>query len=156
MRVRVDIGINSQCDWRADALRSGDSLDRLEFLFALYVEAADTLLQSVFDFVTRFTDPGKCALVRLAARGQHTEQLATGNDVEAGACPHKQFHYSVIRVRLYRITNQAIQRRERGVESRVMIEDCPRAVDICRRTECPGNPSKIDVFATKMTIAITK
>ena len=46
---------------------------------------------------------------------------------------------SPIRVRLYRITNEVIQRRKRGVESRVVIENCPRAVDVSRRTEFRGN-----------------
>ena len=49
-----------------------------------------------------------------------------------------------------------IQRRERGVESRVVIENCPRAVNVSRRAKFRGNARKIDIFAIEMTIAIVK
>ena len=52
---------------------------------------------------------------------------------------YEQVQDRAIRVRLYRITNEVIQRRERDVESRVVIENCPRAVDVSRRAEFLGN-----------------
>ena len=97
------------------------------------------MLERVFDFVPRFAYAGERALRRIAAGLEHAKKLAAGNDVESGACIGEQFQDRAIRVRLDRITNQVIQRRERGVESRLVIENCPRAVDVSRRPEFRGN-----------------
>ena len=111
----------------------------LQFSFTLDVEAVNASLQRVLDFVTRFAYAGERALGRIAARREHTKQLATGNDVEAGARIVRASSGSRDSSSLYRITNEVIQRRERGVESRVVIENCPRAVDVSRRAEFRGN-----------------
>ena len=52
MRMRVDIRVDAQCDWRAHFLCAGDALDRLQFSFTLDVEAVDASLQRVLDFVS--------------------------------------------------------------------------------------------------------
>ena len=139
MRMRVDIRVDAQCDWRAHFLCAGYALDQIQFSFTLDVEAVDALLQSILNFLTGFADAREGAFGRIAARREHTKQLATGNDVEAGARTYEQVQDRAIRVRFYRITNQVIQRRERRVESRVVIENCPRAVDVSRRAEFRGN-----------------
>ncbi len=49
-----------------------------------------------------------------------------------------------------------IERRECGVEPAVMIENRARAVDIKRRPKLFGDARKIDIFAMKLAVAITK
>ena len=110
-----------------------------QFSFTLDVEAVNALLQRVLDFVARFAHAGERAFGRIAACREHTKELAAGNDVEACARTYEQFQDRAIRVRLDRIANEVIQRRERGVESCVVIENCPRAVDVSRRAEFRGN-----------------
>ena len=128
----------------------------LQLRFTLDVEAVNALLQRILDFLARFADARECALGGIAARREHTKQFAAGNDVETGARTSEQLQDRAIRVRFDRITNQVIQRRERGVKSRVMIENCARAVNISRRAEFLATRVKIDIFAMEMAVAIMK
>ena len=43
MRVRVDIRVDAQCDWRAHVLCAGDALNQIQFSFTLDVEAVEPL-----------------------------------------------------------------------------------------------------------------
>ena len=85
---------------------------------------------------------------------EHAKQLAAGNDVKARARTNEQVQNSPIRIRFYRITNQVIQRRERGIESSIVIKDCFRAVDVSWRAEFLGNTRQIDVFAVQPVVSI--
>jgi hypothetical protein len=49
-----------------------------------------------------------------------------------------------------------IQRRERGIEPLVVIEDCSRAVNVSGRAEFLGHLRKIDIFTVKLAVTITK
>jgi hypothetical protein len=49
-----------------------------------------------------------------------------------------------------------IQRHERAIEPCVMIENCPRAVDVKWRTKFVGHVRKIDIFTVEAPIAIVK
>jgi len=54
------------------------------------------------------------------------------------------------------VTNQMIQRRERGIEPCVMIENCPRAIDVKWRAKFVGYARKIDIFTVEAPAAIMK
>jgi hypothetical protein len=49
-----------------------------------------------------------------------------------------------------------IQRLERSIQARVVIENCSRAINIDRGAEFVRHASKIDIFAVEMPVAITK
>jgi hypothetical protein len=49
-----------------------------------------------------------------------------------------------------------IERLERGIQSRVVIENCPRAINICRRAEFLRDAGKIDILAVKLAVTIPK
>src|SRR5439155_5455989 len=59
--ARIDIGIHTQRDRRTQIFFAGDPINRLEFRFALDVEALNTLLQRIFDFLARLADSRECA-----------------------------------------------------------------------------------------------
>ena len=43
-----------------------------------------------------------------------------------------------------------------SIQSRVVIKNCPRALNISRRTEFLRDAGKIDILAVEMPVAITK
>jgi hypothetical protein len=47
-----------------------------------------------------------------------------------------------------------IKRRERGIEPRVVIKNCSRAVNIEWRPKLVGYARKIDIFAVKCVVAV--
>ena len=49
-----------------------------------------------------------------------------------------------------------IKRRERGIEPRIVIENCYRAVNIRWCAKFLRHPDKIDILTVEMPIAITK
>ena len=49
-----------------------------------------------------------------------------------------------------------IERRECSIETLVMIEDCASAIYIERGAELLRSPGKIDIFAIKFSVAISK
>ena len=49
-----------------------------------------------------------------------------------------------------------IKWRERGIEPRVVIENCSCAVNIEWRAKFLGHARKIDIFAVEMSIVITE
>ena len=49
-----------------------------------------------------------------------------------------------------------IERRERGIEPCVVIENCPRAVDVKWRAKFLGHARKIDIFTVEVPIAMMK
>jgi hypothetical protein len=49
-----------------------------------------------------------------------------------------------------------IQRREGSVETRVVIEDCPGAVNVEWRAKFFGDACKINIFAVKFAVAVVK
>ncbi len=81
-------------------------------------------------------------------------KFAAGYDVEAGSRVGEQLQDRPIRVRFDSVTNQMIQRGERGIEPCVMIENCPRAVDVKRRAKFLGDARKIDIFTVKLAVAV--
>jgi hypothetical protein len=83
-------------------------------------------------------------------------KFAAGYDVEPGSRVGKQLQDRPIRVRFDSVTNQVIQRRERGIEPCVMIENCPRAIDEKRRAKFVGYARKIDIFTVEAPTAIMK
>src|SRR6187551_2757979 len=124
MRVWIHIRVDAQCDWCANFFRASDTLDRFQLSFTLDVEAIDALLQGVLDFAVGLPYTCERAPGRIASRREHTKQLTTGNNIEASPGAGEQVQDSAIRVRFYCITNKVIQRRERGAESRVVVENC--------------------------------
>ena len=133
-----------------------------QFRFALDIEAVDALLQRVLDFLARLADSCERALGWIAAGREHTKQFAAGNDVETSARVSEQLQNRAIRVCFDCITDQVIERLKRSIESRVVIENCSRAVNISRRAEFLRDAGKIDIFAVEMyrrdneTNALTK
>ena len=83
-------------------------------------------------------------------------KFAAGYDVEAGSRVGEQLQDRPIRVRFDSVTNQMIQRGERSIEPCVMIENCPRAVDVKWRTKFVGHVRKIDIFTVEAPVAIVK
>ena len=49
-----------------------------------------------------------------------------------------------------------IERRERGIEPPVMIEDCSRAIYIERRAKFLRDARKIDIFAMELAVAVVE
>jgi hypothetical protein len=49
-----------------------------------------------------------------------------------------------------------IERLKRSIQSRVVIENCPRAVNIDRGAEFLRDTGKIDILAVEMPVAIMK
>src|SRR5205823_1691213 len=68
----------------------------------------------------------------------------------------EQLENRAIRVRFNRVTDQMIERRECRGEPAVVVENRPRAVDVKRRPKLFRDAPKIDIFAMKLAVAITK
>ena len=49
-----------------------------------------------------------------------------------------------------------IERRQRGIEPAVMIQNCAGAIYIDRSPEFLGHARKIDIFAMKTSVAVMK
>src|SRR5262245_33347150 len=156
MRVRIDIRVYAQCDWRALFLCAGEALDRVQFSFTFDVEAVNALLQRVLNFVTGFAYARERTPDWIANRRYYTKQLATGNDVETRTRAYEQVQDRAIRVRFYRVTNEVIQRRERRVESRVVIENCPGAINVSWSANPFRYLCQIDLFAMKAPVLVVK
>ena len=121
MRSRIDIGISAQSNRCAQVFRTCEAIDVIQLRFALDIEAVNTLLERVFDLLTRFAHSGERAARRIAPSCDHTIKLAAGNDVEARARIGEQVQDRAIRVRFDCVANQMIERRKRGIEPRVVI-----------------------------------
>ena len=61
VRMRIDIGIDAQCDRRARFFCTRDAIDVFQFRFTLDIEAVNALLERVFDFLSRFAYAGERA-----------------------------------------------------------------------------------------------
>jgi hypothetical protein len=83
--MRIDIGIYSQCNWRACSFCTRDAIDVVQFRFTFHVEAANALLERILDFITRFANPRKSALGGVATNGEDAIKFAAGHDVETCA-----------------------------------------------------------------------
>src|SRR6266581_2207216 len=129
--------------------RARNAIDVFQLRFTLDVETVHALIERVFDFLTRFAYAGEGAPGGIAARGEDAMKFAAGYDVEAGSRVTEQLEDRPIRVRFDSVTNQMIQRGERGLEPCVMIENCPRAVDVKWRVELLRDTRKIDIFTVK-------
>ena len=84
MRVWIDIGIHTQRDRRAQALFCSYAIDLVQLRFALDIQTEHTVFERVVDFFARFAYASECAFGGGAARGEHTKQLAAGNNVKPG------------------------------------------------------------------------
>src|SRR6266704_3196624 len=156
MRGWIDVGIDANSNRRAQIFRARDAIDVFQLRFALNVETVHALIERVFDFLTRFAYAGEGAPGGIAARGEDAMKFAAGYDVEAGSRVTEQLEDRPIRVRFDSVTNQMIQRGERSIESCVMIENCPRAVDVKWRAKFVGHARKIDIFTVEAHVAIMK
>src|SRR5262249_1405309 len=156
VRARVDIGVHSQRDWRAFILGAGDFSDVFELRFTLDIETINALLERVFDFVARFTHARERALCWIPAGFDHAEKFAARNDVEPRTSLPKEFQDRAVRVRLDCVADEMIERCESGIETLVMIEERAGAIYIERRVGLLRPLRKIDIFAVKPTLAITK
>src|SRR5947199_760543 len=105
-------------------------MDVIQLHFTLDIEAVNALLERELDLLARFADPGERATRRIAPGCYHAIELAAGNDVETRVRVCEQLQDCAIRVRFDRVTNQVIQRCERRVEARVVMENCSRAVNV--------------------------
>ena len=91
MRVRINIGIDPQCDRRAFPFVAGDLVDVVQFRLALHVEAEDVLIERILDFLLRFSDSGESSFGVIASGIHNPKQLATGDDVESRSSLCQQF-----------------------------------------------------------------
>ena len=159
VRVWIDVGIGTQGNrgaHPASAGRARDPIDVIQLCFALDIKAVNALLERIRDFFGRFSDARESTLRRIATRRQHAIKFAAGNDIEARAFVGEHLQNRAIRVRFDCVTDQVIERRERGVEPRVVIQNCSRTVNIERSPELLSNARKIDTFAVQSAVAITK
>src|SRR5262249_5934687 len=154
--MRIDIGIRTQRNRRASFLCSRNAINVFQLRFALDVEAGHALLERVLDFFIRLTHAGKRTPGWVAAGCEHTIQFASGNNVETCACICEQLQDRPIGVRFDGVTNQVSQRRECGIQARIMVENCSCAVDISWSAELLRDTAKIDILAVEMSVAITK
>ena len=105
-----------------------------------------------FLITTHDSMPHSCRWITTCC--EHAIKFAARNDVEARAFVSEQLQDRAIRVCFDRVTNQVIERRERGVKAAVMIQNRARAVDIKRRSKLFSDAPKIDIFAVKLAVAI--
>ena len=85
MRVRIDIGVYAQCNWRACSFCNSDAIDVVQFRFTFDVEAANALLERILDFLTRLANPCERALGGIGTRGEDAIKFAARNDIETCA-----------------------------------------------------------------------
>src|SRR4030095_8280499 len=130
--------------------------DAFQLRFALNIEAANALLKRVLDFLTRLAHPGERALGGIATSREYPIKFTARNNVETCACIGEQLQDRAIRVCFNRVTDQMVQRRERGVQAGVVSEECSRAVNISRRADFLRDAGKIDILAVEMPVTITE
>src|SRR5207249_10390737 len=128
MRLRLDIRIHSKGNRRALVFGRCDLIDVIEFGFALDVEGINALFEGVLDFLARFSHPGESAFRWVSAGLQRTKQLATRNDVEAGAGIAQQAQDSSVLVRFDRIADQMVEIAKGFIQAPVMIENGAGAI----------------------------
>ena len=114
------------------------------------------MFERVFNFFPRFADAREGDLFRIGAGFDSAKKFAAGNDVEPGAGIGEQLQDRAVRVGFDRVTNEMLERRERGIEAREVIENRARTIYIERRAEFFRGLRKIDIFAVKFFVAIAK
>ena len=92
MRMWIDIGIHAQRNRRARFFCARDAIDMFQLRFTLDIEAVNTLLEGVLDFLSRFAHPGERAFGRIATGSEYAIKFATRNDVKTCARVSEQFH----------------------------------------------------------------
>jgi hypothetical protein len=80
-------------------------VDQRDLGFRFAVEAEDAALHRVLDLVSGLADPGEDHFLRIAARFQHAEQFAAGDDVEPRSRFGQQVQQSRGSIGLHRITH---------------------------------------------------
>src|SRR2546430_8565941 len=130
MRMRIDIGIDSQRDRHARLFRASDFVDVFELRFTLDVKTVNALVERILNFIARLADSREGALFRIGPGFDRAEKLAARNNVESGAGFSEQFQDCAVRVGFDRVANEMIERRESGVEASVVVENRARAIYI--------------------------
>ena len=156
VRVRIDVGIGAQCNGCPQIFRASNLVDVLQLRFTLDVETVNALIERVFDLLARFAHACECAFGRIAAGRQHAKKLTCRHNVEACARIGEQLQNRAIRIRFGCVTDQVLKRSEGRIQAAVVIENCPRAVNIKRRAKFLSNARKIDIFAIEFAAAIAK
>lgn len=156
VRLRVDVGVQPECDRGDTSEFGGHRRDRVEFPFALDVEHQDLRLERCADLIIRLADAGEHDFRRIGAGLLHAVQLAAGDDVEAAAGLAEQLEDAEIRVGLHRVADDRIGFGEGVTDGTEFVEQFGLRVDPQWGTVLFGKPPDRDIFAVKFAVAILK
>jgi hypothetical protein len=148
MGFRVDVRIHAQRHRCAAAEAAGDFVELVQLAGGFDVEAVDARLQRRTHLGARLADAGEHYFARTAASGQHARQLATGNDVEAGAEPGEKVQDGEVGIGLDRVADQRSVGQAVGLQ-RVAVGGIGRGergtrIDVAWRAEARGDVAQCD------------
>ena len=109
MGLGVDVGIDTQTDWRLLADRASNFVESVELGRRFDVEAQNAGFERQAHFSRGLADTGENDLLRICARCERTLQFATRNDVEAGATTGKQVEDAEVGIGFDCVADERIQ-----------------------------------------------
>src|SRR5471032_55240 len=108
MGLGVHVGVDPQRYARGLAHGTGHFVQTMQLRNRFDVEAQDVMRQRQAHFVDALADAGEDHLARIAARRQHAQQLAAGDDVETGALARHQVEDGQVGVGLHGVADQGV------------------------------------------------
>ena len=108
MGFRVHVRVDPDADRCPAAHVHRNFVEHCEFGFALDIEAADSSLQRLAHFRTRFANARKNDFPHIATGGHHAGEFATRDNVKAAACLGKHPQHAKRGVGFHGIANLRI------------------------------------------------
>ena len=156
MRAGVHVRIHPHCDRRDPLEPSGHAIDAVQLRFAFDVESINAAAQREFNFLFGLAHAGKRAFPRRSAGGNHAAQFALADDVEAATQVGESAQDSEVGVRLDRVADEVLERRQRGVELAKVVRQGALRIDVKRRAELLDERINRNALAVELARQVMK
>ena len=108
MRLRVDVGVDAEADWRLLAQPAGNLIESVEFGRRFEVEAENAGIDGEFHFLDGLADAGEYDFLRIAAGSQRPLEFAARNNIKSSALAGEDIQDAKIGIRLDGKTDERV------------------------------------------------